>query len=78
MGVALFLPSTNHDLYDNIFFLATGILVLMLAGRRVKAFIDENREFKISLPSLIRIYIVLESFYLAIRSLYRLIFMIPI
>ncbi len=48
-GVALFLPSTNHELYDNIFFLTTGILVLMLAGRRVKSFIDENREFKISL-----------------------------
>lgn len=77
-GIAIFLPNTNYDLYDNIFFLATGLMVLMLAGRRVKEFVDEDREFKLSLLTLIRIHIVLDAFCLAFRSLYRLIFMIPI
>lgn len=85
--VAIFLPNESQELYDaisfqamcsDIFFLAADSLVLMLAGKRVKEFIEEDREFKISLLSMTHIYIVLHSSWLAFRSLYRLIFMLPI
>lgn len=77
-GVATFLPGTNMDLCSDIFLLSADILVLMLAGKRVKEFIDEDREFKISILALIRIHIVFNAFCLAVRSLYRLIFMLPV
>lgn len=77
-GVATFLPGMDMDLCSDIFLLSADILVLMLAGKRVKEFIEEDREFKISLLSMTHIYIVLHSSWLAFRSLYRLIFMLPV
>lgn len=77
-GIAMLLPDTNYDLYDNIFFLAAGLMVLMLAGRRVKEFIDQNGEFVRSPIISVHIFLVICAVFRMLCSLYRLIFMLPI
>ena len=68
-GVTQFLPNTNHDLSEAIFFFVTPILVFMLFGRRFA-----NGEDK-PLALYQKYYLVLMAWYF-IRSFYRLVFML--
>lgn len=76
--VAVFLPGTNRELYEDIFFLAAGILVLMLTGKRVLEFVDTNREVELSSLTLAQIFCFIVAVSRMASSLYRLIFMLPV